>query len=232
MRSLLLFILVGLSTLSKAQDKGVVHFLVDVDNGYFEIVIDDTMYLKLYKCELPVGIHSAKIWSPGYITTEIEFEVRKDQTTEKYVEMAISNQRQEYEAEYKAYRMDFHKSLTVPLSTTLFLGITSGVFMIKAYSTKKAILKDVDLYFKSPTYQEVISYKTSIEDNNKRYNRQRFMFYTTLGLTAASIGTTIYLYSKFKHNSTEPKLNAESPFKEKFSLNISPFGLGLNWKIG
>lgn len=232
MRRQLLVIFLFITLGGSAQDQGNAQFLVDVDNGYFEIMVDDTMYLKIYKCTLPVGPHHAKIWSPGYITTEVDFVVKKDETTKTYVQMAISNDRQEFEREYKEYRMKFHKSLTLPLSITLATTLISGTFMLKAYDTKKKIYENIDLYFKAPTYLEANSLSQSISENNRIYNRQRILFYSTIGLSAAALGTTIYTYTMFKRNNTEPKLNAISPFKDKFSLNLNPFGGTIIWKLG
>ena len=228
MLAIFLFISFG----GSAQDQGNAQFLVDVDNGYFEILVDDTIYLKIYKCTLPVGAHHAKIWSPGYITTEVNFEVKKDETTKTYVQMAISNNRQEFERQYKEYRMRFHKSLTLPLSITLATTLISGTFMLKAYDSKKKIYGNIDQYHKAPNYLEANSLSQSISENNRIYNRQRILFYSTLGLSAAALGTTIYTYTMFKRNNTEPKLNAESPFKDRFSLHINPFGGTLIWRLG
>ena len=247
MRNLLLFIILLASSFSWSQNSGdsiksntpidtanmgYVRFLVDVDNGYFEIVIDDTMYLKKYKCKLPVGHHKAKIWSPGYVIREVDFDIEKNQTVDKYVPMVISNGRQEYERDYKAYRMKFHKSFTLPFSISLGLAITSGSFMVSAYTMRQQIFSDIDLYFKAPSYSEATFYKNSIEQNNQKYNRRRVLFYTTLGLTVASVATTCITFAKFNRNNEEPTLDATSPFKDKFSMSISPFGCAIKWKFG
>jgi hypothetical protein len=215
-----------------AVDQGDVRFLVDVDNGYFEIVIDDTMYRKIYRTTLEVGHHKAKVWSPGYVSTIVEFDIKKNQVTDTYVKMAISNNRQEFEREYKAYRMQFHKSLTVPLSITLATALTSGAIMMSAYSLKQKIFEDIDLYFAAPTYEETIFYKDRIALNNTKYNRRRIIFYSGLGLTAAAVGTTIFTYTRFKKNTDEPRLISPSPFKDKFSWFVSPFGCSFKWRLG
>ncbi|MEO9533185.1 MAG: hypothetical protein ABJG68_09625 [Crocinitomicaceae bacterium] len=215
-----------------AQEKGTVKFLVDVDNGYFEIVIDDTTYLKKYKTDLAAGPHTAKVWSPGYITTEVQFNVEAGKTTEKYVKMAISNERQAFEADYKNYRMQFHKSLTLPLSVSLAAGVTTSAYMLLAYDTRKQVLTDIDSYHAAPSYSETVYYKNRIQTGNKKYGNLRAGFYTSLTLTALSVGTTIFTYRRFKKNYTEPKLNSESPFKDKFTMRVSPFGAQLIFNVG
>jgi len=226
-----LFSILSISSFSQANT-GTVKFLVEVDNGYFEILIDDTLYLKNYKTTLEAGEHSAKIWSPGYITTQVSFEVKANETVEKFVEMGISNERQVYEREYKDYRMKFHKSLTIPGTVTLATALTSGTFMILAYDRKIQTLKDVDLYHAAPDLQQVELYKSRIALNNTKYNRYRAAYYITGGLSVLSLATTIYTYTKFKKNNIEPVLNSESPFKDRFSLRVSPVSFGLTYKIG
>jgi hypothetical protein len=228
----LLALALTLSVKLFAQETGTVKFLVDVDNGYFEIVIDDTTYLKNYKTNLAEGHHYAKIWSPGYITTELEFDVEKGQTTEKYVKMAISNERQVYESDYKEYRMRFHKSLTVPVSVSLASALATTTYMLLAYDKKKEVLTDVDSYHAAPSYSETAFYKARLTEGYRRYNNLRAGFYTTLTFTALAIGTTIFTYNRFKKKNTEPKLKSESPFKDKFSLRVSPFGAQLIFNVG
>ena len=220
------------STVKVPVDQGYARFLVDVDNGYFEIVIDDTMYLKLYKTALPPGHHKAKIWSPGYVMNVVEFDIEKDKTTDVYVSMALSNDKLAFEEEYKDYRMKFHKSLTVPLSLTLAMGLTSSAYMITAYIMRQRVYEDIDLYFMAPTYSEAVDIKNSIAVNNRKYNTRRIMFYSTLGLTVAGIGATIYTFKRFNKNNSEPQYIEPSPFKDKFSMNVSPFGCSIKWRFG
>ncbi|MEX1003087.1 MAG: hypothetical protein WDZ35_13295 [Crocinitomicaceae bacterium] len=226
------FLFFVLCHISIAQDKGEVQFLVEVDNGYFEIVIDDTLYLKKYKTQLPVGKHKAKVWSPGYVTSVVSFEIEKDQVTRKHVKMAISNERIQYESDYKDYRMKFHKSLTIPASFTLATSLTSTYLIMKAYDKKKKILSDINSYHLAATYKDVVFYKDRIHSYNEKYNRQRIAFYTTLGISGALLGTTIYTYLRFKKNNREPQLNSESPFKDRFSLQIAPTGFSLKFIWG
>ncbi|MCB9224125.1 MAG: hypothetical protein H6582_08125 [Crocinitomicaceae bacterium] len=227
-------IALSMSMVGSAQDtdKGQVKFLVDVDNGYFEIMIDDTMFLKLFKCDLELGKHSAKIWSPGYITNQVDFEVFKDSTTEVLVNMAISNERKQFEADYKSYRMDFHKSITIPGYTTLGLGLATTGFLIAAYDTRRQVYADIDSYNYSASYIDAVKFKSDVLANNQKYNRLRYTYYTFLGLTAASLGTTIYTSVKFKRNRKEPTFNPDSPFKTSSTLYISPFGVSWLINIG
>src|SRR5688500_4260958 len=70
---------------ARAQNKGEVKFLVDNQNGYFEILVDDTLLIKRYKDSLTAGVHKAQIWSFGYDVKDVEFTVAADTTTEVYV---------------------------------------------------------------------------------------------------------------------------------------------------
>ena len=171
-RIILSFVLL-MSCYSFSQDKGVIKFLVDVDNGYFEIVINDTIFLKRYKDTLPVGNYTAKIWSPGYVINETDFVIEKDKTTETYVPMAKSNGRIQYESDYIDYRMQFHKSLTIPVTATLITSLATGWFMMRSFDLKKDVGADVELYSKSSVTSEIAEIKLRIDENNRKYNRNR-----------------------------------------------------------
>ena len=185
--------------------------------------------MKQYKFALPEGEYKAKVWSPGYIVNEVQFKVFKDSVTDVHVNMAISNGRKDFETSYKDYRMNFHKSLSVPGGITLGLALTTGTLMARGYALKNKIQSDIISYHKAASYIDAKNYRDLIDSNNKKYNRTRFCYYSFLGLTAASLGTTIFTYTRFKRNNPEPTYKPESPFKNKSSLIITPFGF--RWVI-
>ena len=228
---LLVFLISFVAPTIFAQEKGIIKFFVEVDNGYFEIEVNDTMLIKRYKDTLPVGKYSAKVWSPGYVVTPIDFTIVAGKTVEKHVTMVKNNNFITYENDYKEYRMQFHKQFTAPLTLTLLSSLSSTYFMIKAYNSKKNIISDVELYFKSPNTIELDGIKNRIEDNNKKYNRQRAAFYINTGFTLAFIGGTIWSFKNFNKNNIEPTYNKESPFKEKYSFNLTPYGCSFAIKI-
>ena len=230
-RIILIFVLM-MSCYSYSQDKGIIKFLVDVDNGYFEIVINDTIFLKRYKDSLPVGNYTAKIWSPGYVITETEFKIEKDKTTETYVPMAKSNGRIQYEYDYTDYRMQFHKSLTIPVTTTLVTSLATGWFMMRSFDLKKVVGSDVELYSKSSVTSEIAEIKLRIDENNRKYNRNRISYYVTGGLSTIYLVGTICSYINFKKDYTEPVLNSESPFKDRFSFRVNPFSANFTYTFG
>lgn len=230
---LALFLLINASIVSFSQEEKVtVNFLVEVDNGYFEILIDDSIFLKIYKTELLPGTHTAKVWSPGYLTAEVDFEVKAGEKTAVNVPMVISNERQNFERDYKDYRMQFHKHLTIPVAVTLASAVTTVTFMTLAYNSKNTVQKNIELYHSSPNYKDVITYKGLVDENNSKYNKRRAGFYTSVSLTGLSLAATIFTYTRFKKNFTEPKLNSSSPFKDRFSFIPSPLGFHLTYKIG
>lgn len=232
MRLILMISMMKGFVLLSQNDSSVVKFYVEVDNGYFEILIDNKHYLKNYKTQLAVGPHTAKIWSPGYITNEVAFEVSENQECQVNVKMAYSNQHDQFERDYQNYRMKFHKSLTIPVSATLAGFITTGTFMTLAYDKKRALLGLVDSYYAAPSLNEVLYYKEQIDVNYKKYNRYRVWYYISGCLSLGGLVTTIYTYRKFKKNNTEPVLNAKSPFADRFSWTTIPGGLTLKWRIG
>ena len=223
-KSISLLILLLVVQIGFAQKTGTVKFFVDVDNGYFEIEINDTMLLKRYKDTLPAGTYSAKVWSPGYIVTPISFDVVAGKTTEKHIVMAKNADFIRYELDYKKYNREFHKHFTVPLTLTLVSAISSGLLMVNTYSLKKTLTTDIAAYYKSPYPLEIDGLKADIVSNNRKYNINRNAFYVNTGITAFLIGGSIWSYINFKKNYTEPTYNKDSPFKDKYSLNITPFG--------
>ncbi|MCG8576183.1 MAG: hypothetical protein MI810_14935 [Flavobacteriales bacterium] len=215
-----------------ADNEGIIKFLVDVDNGYFEILVEDSLLIRRYKDTLPAGTYQAKVWSPGYVTQSFEFSVQGGKVTEKYIQMAYTNEKQQFERDYKAYRTEFHKSLTIPAAAALSTTLYTGFAMMKAYDTRKKLDVDVALYHQAATAKEVSGIKLNIDKLNKRYNFYRSSFYLGAGVSTLLWITTIYTYSKFKRNVAEPVFKADSPWRDKFSMQVSPLGCRMVLKLG
>lgn len=224
-------VLFSLLLFSQEPELGEVRFAVEVDNGYFEIEINDTMLLKKYKTSLPPGNYSAKVWSPGYDVKEIEFTTYAGKLVEQKVEMSRSEDYMRYESEYKAYRKKFHTSLTIPLSAALTTSIFSGAFMIRTYQSKKRIYEDIDLYKQSASTSEIQAIKNRVDSNVKSYNRQRAVFFIGTGVTALLTGWTIWSGLRFKRDYKEPTYDKTSPFANRLSVGFTPYGCGLTFKL-
>lgn len=214
-----------------AENEGVVKFLVDVDNGYFEVLANDTLLIRRYEDTLVEGSYKAKVWSPGYVTVPIDFDIKRGEVSEVYVNMAYNNAKQDFEREYKAYRNRFHKNLSLPGCITLGTALASGTFMLTAYDLRKKLTEDVALYSQAVQASEVDLIKDRIAKRNKNYNALRTSFYITGGLTIGMLATTIYTYTRFKKNNTEPTFTDKSPWHDKFSLTLTPYGAGFALKI-
>lgn len=215
-----------------AQEKAPVKFLVDNDNGYFEILLDKTQLLKLFKDTLTVGRHTAEIWSYGYEVKEIEFTVFPDTVNEVYVKLDRSAPYLAYAESYKTYRMQFHKMVTLPVSATLACGIASGAFLLNGSDLKKSIELDIMSYQLSSDVDEIEAYKIAIDENNRKYSICRAGYYTFGGLMLLGIGTSIYTGIKFRNNYQEPVYSKESPFASRTGLRFSPSGIGFTYRIG
>jgi len=220
------------SFISMAQQKEAVKFLVDNENGYFEILLDDTLLIKRYKDSLTVGEHKAQVWSYGYDIKEIEFTVEPGKTTEVYVKLDRSVAFGAYEASYAEYRVKFHKSVTIPISTSLALSLTSGAFMMNAYNLRKIIVTDIGDYSQTTIPDEIALIKNRVEENNRKYNFSRTGFYITGGLALAGIGTSIYTAIKFRRSNSAPTYSKQSPFSDKMSLQFTGTGFVFQFKLG
>jgi hypothetical protein len=226
------FMLLICTSSSMAQNKEAVKFLVDNENGYFEILLDDSLLIKRYKDSLTVGQHKAQVWSYGYDTKEIEFAVEPGKTNEVYVKLDRSAAFGAYESSYAVYRLKFHKAVTIPISTSLALSLTSGAFMINAYNLRKTILVDINNYSQTTIPDEIALIKNRVEENNRKYNFSRTGFYITGGLALAGIGTSIYTAIKFRRSNSAPTYSKESPFSDKVCLQFTGTGFAFQIKLG
>jgi len=221
-----------ISQITTAQNKGVVKFLVDNDNGYFEVLLNDTLVIKKYKDSLAVGNYKAQIWSYGYDAQDVEFTIEKDSVTEVYVRLNRSTAYQAYNQSYHNYRVKFHKSHTLPVSISIALGITSSVFMVKAYNLQKKINTDIGTYSQSSSSTEIDAIKAQVSIDNAKYNKLRAGFYITSGLTIVGIATSIYSAIHFSRYNTEPTYSKESPFKDKMTFQFYGTGGALIFRLG
>lgn len=220
------------SCISFAQQKGAVKFFVDNENGYFEVLVDDTLLIKRYKDSLTVGEHHAQIWSYGYDVSDVSFTVKADTVTEVHVKLDRSMAFGAYEESYSRYRIKFHKSVTVPVSLTLAFSITSGTFMLNAYDLKKKVVTDMENYSLTTVPDEIATIKNRVEVNNKKYNFSRTGYYISGGFALAGIATSIYTCIKFKKSNTEPTYSKQSPFADKVSFQFTGNGFALQLKLG
>ena len=221
-----------LSSYSFAQEKGQVRFLVNVDNGYFEVVINDTLYLKKFKDSLPAGNYKAEIWSPGYVTENTEFTIESGKTTDVELTPVHNNNFTQYEYDYKEYRNKFHKSLTVPLSVTIASALYSGTVMLRMYNFRKATSEELTLYDLSSSSSEVVQIKERINMLNDKFTYNRSLFYTGSVLTTLFAGYTIVSYLRFKRRYKEPTYNQDSPFKDRFTFIPHLTGFTMQLKFG
>ena len=233
MKKFFLAIILLTSTLSvSAQEMGQVRFLVDVDNGYFEVVINDTLYLKKFKDSLPPGNYTAEIWSPGYVTENKEFTIESGKTTDVEVTPVHNNDYVQYEYDYKEYRNEFHKSLTAPLALTLTSALYTGTVMLRMYNFRDQAIDELALYNLSISSTEIGTIKTNIDTYNSKFKRNRIFFYSGAFLTGALAVYSTYSFIKFKRNSTEPTYNKDSPFKDRFTFIPNPTGFTMQLRFG
>lgn len=228
----ILFLFSGKENPAFSQDKSLVKFIVDNENGYFEVLLDDTTLIKQYKDSLTVGEHKALVWSYGYDAQSVSFTVLPNQDNEVYVKLYRSDAYQAYTSSYHDYRMQFHKAVTLPVSLTLLAGITSGTFMLKAYELKKKITVDMENYYSTPFPDEIAAYKASVESNTKKYDRNRYGYYATGAITFFGIGVSTYLGLRFKHNHIEPTYSKVSPFSDRTSFIFTGTGCSIQIRIG
>jgi len=228
----LLFNFCLLSFHAAGQNKGVVKFQIENDNGYFEVLVNDTLLIKKYQDSLPEGNYTAQVWSQGYDVKDADFTIKKDSVTLVYLKLDRSTAYAAYNQSYRNYRIKFHKSVTVPVCVSLGFAITGGVFMIRAFDLQKRINLDIANYSQTPNPTEIDLLKIAVAENNKKYNLMRTGFYVSTGLALLSIATTIYTSIKFKNNIEEPTYSKLSPFNDKMTLQFNGNGAAIIFRIG
>jgi len=217
---------------SFSQAKGVVKFQIENDNGYFEVLVSDTILIKKYTDSLAVGHYKAQVWSYGYDVQDFEFNVAKDSVTFAYVKLNRSTAYGAYSQSYQNYRTKFRTSVTLPATLTLVFGLTSVTCAVIAYDLKKKINTDIFNYSQTSDPTEIDAYKVAVAENNARYNRMRIGFYVSSGVTLLGIATTIYSSIQFKRNNVEPTYSKVSPFNNKMSLQFNANGAAIIFKLG
>jgi hypothetical protein len=226
-----LFFCLFIFSLNALAQEGLAVFYVNTDEGYYEVEINDSTVLKQHKTVLPVGTYSANIWAPGYLTETVNFEVSLNDTTTIVLALTRNSDYLLFEQDYKAYRNQFHKQVTFPVSLTLASSISTGYFMLRAFDTQKDIRSEIEGYYNSFTVNEVDLFKQSIRDKTDRYNRLRSAYYVSGSIAALLVAGTIYSSIHFKRNYLEPKYTEESPFLSKLSFVVTPFGANLTLNL-
>ncbi len=212
--------------------EGVIRFLVDVDNGYFEVLVNDSLLIKRYMDTLPEGNYSATVWSPGYTPMPFHFIVEAGKINTQHLTLHHNTAKIDFVNSYREYRNKFHTSVTLPGCLTLANTLISGSFMIAAFDIRKKVVEDVALYQQAALNSEVNDIKLRVEKNNLRYSVYRGIFYTGTGFSLALLGTTIYTALRFKRRNAEPVYLDQSPWHDRFSFQVSPFGCRLQFNIG
>lgn len=212
----------ALSASSSFSQTGIIKFAVDVDNGYFEILINDTLLLKQYKDTLPAGDYSAVVWSPTYVAQEIDFKVTEGMDAMLHVKMVRSDEYLTYAKSQAVFYKKKQSLVKRPaiISSMLTIGTaTSFIWLMQKDKQRQELLLNYD------NMKEVLklnNYKDEYETVENHYNLARTFFYVGTGLTLASIITSVFTIrnfnQKFKHN--RPVYSDGSPWQDRFSINV------------
>jgi hypothetical protein len=190
------------------------------------------MLLKRYIDTLVEGNYRAAIWSPGYNTTNVNFAITPGKISTVNVSMTHNSSKTEFEKTYREYRKAFHRSATLPASLTLANTLISCSFMMVAYDIRVKIHQDIALYDKATTAVEVNTIKQRVEENNFKYNVYRSVFYTGSTISVLMLATTVYTAIRFKKRNTEPVYRDQSPWHDRFSMGITPYGCKIKFNFG
>jgi hypothetical protein len=220
-----------LSTISFSQDKGVIRFAVDVDNGYFEILLNDTLLIKQYRDTLPIGHYDGVVWSSGYEAKEISFDVGPGENGMLHVKMKHNQAFFDNIQESISYDKKRHLFKHVPVAV-IFLGLaTSAVTTHFLRKSRDALDLEALKYGSIGSLWAIRQYKANFITQEKGYNRLRTLFYGGIIVSATTFVGAIFTFRYFNKNIHYSNLRENSPWNDKFSLNFGPNNFHLTYDL-
>lgn len=223
--------LLSLSLSCFSQKKGIVRFAIEVDNGYFEILLNDTLLVKSYKDTLPVGHYNGVVWSPSYEAKVIEFDVIPGDNSPFYLK--LEHNEAHYNNELVSKNYDRKRRLYRHTPVYLSVGglLTSGVVLPFLRKSSKDLEEQVLLYDYLKAPHLIRNYKADFIPLEKKYNLQRTLFYAGIGVSCASIVTAVFTFRYFNSHFRYSNLKEESPWHDRFSMNFGLNTFNLTLKI-
>ena len=217
---------------SNAQT-GQIKFAVEVDNGYFEILLNDTLLLKKYKDTLPVGFYEATVWSPSYLPKDFKFEINEGDNKSLYLKLDrnpdyIDFVRKDVEWDKKRNRL-----ARLPVGLT----VTSGIFTIVSHQflahQHRKLNENLAEYRAANGVFQLQLYKENFAPIEKNYNRLRTAFYSGVTVTSALAVMTVFtrwhFHKHYKYN--VPSYQDHSPWHDRFTWHIGPQSVHLTYSL-
>lgn len=215
-------ILLFLFSLTSYCQTGTIKFVIEQDNGHFEILVNDTLLLKTYKDTLPVGTYTAKIWSPSYKQLDTSFIIKKNIETICFHQLKRT---ENYYNEVKNMVLR-NKKKSVYVRLPIFLSVVAATSTIIYSASASKQLKATNLFIqdypKLESLAQVQVFKSELLGMQNRFNKTRTRLYTSLTLSGLFAGVTIYGNHLLNKRYPYKRLNLKpSPFIDKMSFNYS-----------
>ena len=200
-------------------DTGQVNFKLYPVIGDSYVKINDSLHNKL-RARLPVGKYDMTIWAPNYLPLDTTITIYKDSLI--YMRKILSPT-----PEYSKYIEDkkrYVKKVTVPkviyLTTS---GVLTGATIVTYLSAKNKLDRTDEAYrlFETSEIYSIESTKETYNDERKKYNNSKKIFYTTSAVTALSWGVTLWQLRRFKKRHPKPTYKPVAPYFD-LSLQSSP----------
>ena len=227
----LLFLLLSLSLYSHSQKTGIIRFAIEVDNGYFEIFLNDTLLEKRYKDTLPVGHYEGTIWSPTYKTKDISFDILEGDNGKFHTKLEHN---EAYYEDIKASinydkKRNLYKRLPVFLIVTGL--ITSGVVYPFLSKSRDIIDDRISRYSELSLPSYIRNFKTSFIQYENQYNTRRAIFYSGIGISCSAFVASFFSFRYFNRNFSYSNLKETSPWADRFSFYFTGSSTGFIIKI-
>lgn len=219
------------SASANCQEKGIIRFAVEVDNGYFEILVNDTLLIKSYKDTLPYGEYQAVVWSPTYEPRSISFIVNAPDNETVHIKMKrkqsyLSSIQSENTLQTKRKVM-LH--LPVTLSVCSFVG--AGVSWVFLNKNRKILQEELPKYGTIQSVIDLREYKENFAKAERNYNTSRAIFYSGIAIGAASTIFSIWSSRYLKKNFKRTQYKDHSPWHDRFSWRIGFSSMSLNFNL-
>lgn len=235
-KSIVLLLLLQFMGYAFAQDLEKVRFGVDLDGEmrldkrYYEIRLNDTVYINASIVYLPEGTYQAEFWAPGYQLKTLTLDVSSDKANDFMVNMEKTEAYLSYIEEMPHYQHEIGKRKW-PIRASVLLLAATGVCV---FQTERLQANNIEVLRKYKLVRNAFQAnleKNSVIKASNQFNQMRVGLYTACTLSLASIAFSTWYTIHLNRKNSKPTYNRTSPFSNQLSLNMSINQIKFTWNI-
>lgn len=185
--------------------------------GDLYVKIGDTLNTKP-KISLPIGTHEITLWAPDYQPLDTTVTIFADSAV--YMRKVLSQTKEfsKYRREVKNYKKNVVIPKIIYFTTSGVLTASSVISYLSARNKLKRTEEALSNYEISEIYS-VDRSKEVYEDERKKYNKSKNVFYSVSAATAISWGVTLWQLRRLKKRHPKPVYQSAAPY---FDISIVP----------